>query len=71
MQLSTVTCPECATTFVVDTGLFDIGTVRLRCTTCAHYFLPEASPRSRTVENVCKLYNLPFDYERYRPAPGQ
>ena len=53
MQLSTVTCPQCGTAFVVDTGLFDIGTVRLRCTACAHYFLPEASPRSRTVEDVC------------------
>lgn len=52
MHIKNSQCPRCGASVVVDGGLYDIGTVRLRCPTCAHYFLPEGSPQSRTVQQV-------------------
>jgi predicted Zn finger-like uncharacterized protein len=52
MRLLNVTCPECENEHVVDSGLYAIGTVRLRCVSCGHYFLPPGSPHDRTVEQV-------------------
>lgn len=52
MYIKQLTCPACAEHFVVDGALWEIGTVRVRCVACAHMFLPEDSPRSRTVEQV-------------------
>lgn len=45
-------CPECGARNIVDSGMCDIGTVRIRCVGCTHYFLPEVSARDRTVESV-------------------
>jgi 5-carboxymethyl-2-hydroxymuconate isomerase len=52
MHIKEVRCPECGTLLVVDGGLFEIGSVRLRCSNCAHYFLPTGSPGSTTVADV-------------------
>ncbi len=52
MHIELLTCPMCEGRFVVDGSLWEIGTVRLRCAHCAHMFLPEGSPRTRTVEKV-------------------
>lgn len=52
MHIKEVVCPRCAHLTVVDGGLFEIGTVRLRCTNCGFYFVPADSPRSKTVAQV-------------------
>jgi predicted Zn finger-like uncharacterized protein len=52
VHIKEVHCPECGARLVVDGGLFEIGSVRLRCTTCSHYFLPDDSPGSKTVGEV-------------------
>lgn len=52
MYVKSPACPECGTRFIVDGGLWEVGTVRLRCTGCGHMFLPPGSPRSRTVEAI-------------------
>jgi transposase-like protein len=52
MHVKEVHCPTCGALLVVDGGLFEIGTVRLRCSACAHYFLPANSPGSKTVPEV-------------------
>ena len=52
MYLKELACPRCRRRFVVDGALWEIGTVRVRCTSCAHLFLPEGSTRSRSVEQV-------------------
>jgi predicted Zn finger-like uncharacterized protein len=52
VHIKEVRCPECGAVLVVDGGLFEIGSVRLRCSTCAHYFLPADSPGSKTVREV-------------------
>jgi transposase-like protein len=52
MHIKEVGCPACGARLVVDGGLFEIGSVRLRCSTCAHYFLAEGSPGSKTVDGV-------------------
>lgn len=52
MHIKNTECPRCGAQLVVDGGLWEIGTVRLRCPRCAHYFLPERSPGSKTVETV-------------------
>jgi predicted Zn finger-like uncharacterized protein len=49
MHIKRVLCPACTDSFVVDAKLWSIGTVRLRCGACYHYFLPEDSPRSTTI----------------------
>ena len=64
MYIKEQTCPRCSAHFVVDGALFDIGTVRLRCQACAPMFLPEGSPRSRTVESVT---NANVDIEIWEP----
>jgi len=45
-------CPKCGRRFVVDGALWEVGTVRVRCTECAHMSLPEGSPRTKSVESV-------------------
>jgi transposase-like protein len=52
MHIKEVACPRCGKTSVVDGGLFEIGSVRLRCTNCGFYFEPADSPRSKTVAQV-------------------
>jgi predicted Zn finger-like uncharacterized protein len=52
MRIRDVTCPRCGAHHIVDSGLFDIGTVRVRCPECSHYFHPSGSPATRTVEDV-------------------
>lgn len=50
MLIKNAQCPKCAATFIVDQKLWDVGTVRLRCIGCRHYFLPPGSPKSITLE---------------------
>jgi transposase-like protein len=52
MHIQEVTCPRCGNISVVDGGLYEIGTIRLRCTHCGFYFEPHDSPRSKTVAQV-------------------
>lgn len=52
MYIKEVVCPVCEAKVVVDGALWEIGTVRLRCATHGHMFLPAGSPRTRTVEAV-------------------
>jgi ribosomal protein S27E len=52
MRLLNIACPECQHEHVVDSGLYAIGSVRLRCVSCGKYFLPPGSPHDRTVEQV-------------------
>jgi transposase-like protein len=52
MHIKEVTCPRCRKISVVDGGLYEIGTIRLRCTHCGFYFEPPDSPRSKTVAQV-------------------
>lgn len=52
MLIKNATCPSCRATFIVDQKLWDVGTVRLRCIACRHYFLPPDSPRSLTLEQA-------------------
>ena len=52
MYLKRLTCPVCGDRFVVDGSLWEIGTVRVRCTKYAHMFVPEGSPHTRSVEQV-------------------
>ncbi len=52
MHIKELLCPRCQSKVVADGGLWEIGTVRLRCPSCAHLFLPQGSPLSRTVASV-------------------
>lgn len=52
MHIREVTCPQCDSGLVVDGSLFEIGTVRLRCSNCARYFLPTDSPHLKTIEEA-------------------
>ncbi len=52
MLIENVACPACGSSFIVDHKLWSVGTVRLRCVSCAHYFLPKGSPRSMSVEEA-------------------
>ena len=52
MQLANATCPKCKTVFIVDEKLWNVGTVRLRCISCKHAFLPPSSPKSLSVEEA-------------------
>lgn len=52
MHIKEVTCPRCGAKVIVDGGLFEIGVVQVRCSNCAHYFLPAGSPRSKTIGEV-------------------
>ena len=52
MHIKEVTCPRCGVKLIVDGGLYEIGTIRLRCTNCGLYFEPPGSPRSKSVAEV-------------------
>ncbi len=52
MHIKEVTCPRCGAKLIVDGGLFEIGTIRVRCTSCSQYFEPADSPRSKTIAEV-------------------
>lgn len=52
MHIKEAVCPRCASLVVVDGGLYDIGSIRLRCPSCHNYFLPPDSPRSKTIREV-------------------
>ena len=52
MLIRNVQCPKCAAPLMVDQRLWAVGTVRLRCAECEHYFLPADSPRTDTVEGA-------------------
>ena len=52
MLIEQAVCPACGSAFIVDQKLWNVGTVRLRCIGCRHYFLPEGSPKSLTVEEA-------------------
>jgi hypothetical protein len=52
MHIKRINCPACDVPFIVDVKLWSVGTVRLRCGACYHYFLPEDSPRSMTVADA-------------------
>ena len=54
MQIVTVSCPDCAASFIVDRNLWAIGSVELRCPACETYFLPEGSPGDRTPEEAAR-----------------
>lgn len=60
MELRKATCPRCDDVFVVGAPLWDIGTVRLRCPRCAHYFFPEGSPGTGSVERAANA-SVPID----------
>ncbi len=49
MQIHELKCPRCDSAVVVSARLFEVGTVRVRCPSCALYFLPEGSPHSTSV----------------------
>jgi len=40
MRIRKITCPECQKKVAVDSALYSIGSVRLRCVSCGTYFLP-------------------------------
>jgi len=52
MLIEKAVCPKCRASFIVDQKLWNVGTVRLRCIQCKHYFLPQGSPKSLTVEQA-------------------
>jgi predicted Zn finger-like uncharacterized protein len=52
MYIKELTCPACGWRFVVDGSLWEVGTVRVRCTRCGSMFLPSGSPRTKSVEMV-------------------
>jgi len=52
MLIENAVCPACGASFIVDQKLWDVGTVRLRCIECTHYFEPKGSPMSLTVEQA-------------------
>lgn len=52
MHIREAVCSRCASLVVVDGGLHDIGSVRLRCPNCRNYFLPPDSGHSKTVREV-------------------
>ena len=52
MYIKELACPKCRVRFVVDGALWEIGTVRVRCTGCGHMFLPDGSPQSTDVVTV-------------------
>lgn len=52
MIVKNVDCPACGWTIMVDEKLWSVGTVRLRCGGCEHYFLPVGSPGTTTIEEA-------------------
>jgi len=64
MYIKDVRCPRCGARCVVDGALWEVGTVRLRCPSCGHYFLPSGSPQSTTVQSVA---NASVDIEVWEP----
>lgn len=66
MQIVDVPCPACESRFIVDRNLWSIGTVELRCPDCGHYFLPEGSPGTGTME-VAARASVPLRI--FRPGP--
>ena len=52
MRMREEECPDCGARNIVDSGMCDIGTVRIRCVGCTGYFLPSVSSGNRTIENV-------------------
>ena len=52
MLIHKAECPKCKASFIVDQKLWNVGTVRLRCIGCRHYFLPQNSPKSITLEEA-------------------
>ena len=60
MYIKELACPRCQGKVVVDGALWEIGTVRLRCSNCGHLFLPPGSPHSRTLEAVANA-NVPIE----------
>ncbi|WP_420874260.1 MJ0042-type zinc finger domain-containing protein [Nocardia gipuzkoensis] len=60
MRATQTSCPRCGAALLVDTSLFGIGTVRLRCGQCTHYFLPAGSPHDIDVQRATNA-NVPID----------
>jgi predicted Zn finger-like uncharacterized protein len=52
MLIENAVCPSCKTSFIVDTKLWNVGTVRLRCINCKKYFAPTVSPKSLSLEEA-------------------
>jgi predicted Zn finger-like uncharacterized protein len=52
MLIEKAICPACGASFIVDQKLWNVGTVRLRCIACSHYFVPPTSPKSLSVEQA-------------------
>jgi predicted Zn finger-like uncharacterized protein len=52
MLIENAVCPQCTTSFIVDQKLWRVGSVRLRCIACRHYFLPPGSPKSLSIEEA-------------------
>jgi hypothetical protein len=50
MLIENAVCPACGEAFIVDYKLWSVGTIRLRCGACSHYFLPQGSPKSMSIE---------------------
>lgn len=64
MHIKEAPCQQCGTVVIVDGGLFDIGTVRVRCPGCEAYFLPPGSNRSKTVREAA---NAAVEVEVWEP----
>jgi predicted Zn finger-like uncharacterized protein len=67
MLIEKAVCPACRASFIVDQKLWNVGTVRLRCIQCKHYFLPQGSPKSLTVEQAA---NASVPINLWEPESG-
>ena len=52
MLIAKAVCPGCGASFIVDQKLWNVGTARLRCIQCKHYFEPKGSPKSLSLEEA-------------------
>ncbi len=68
MLIQNAVCPACKASFIVDQKLWNVGTVRLRCGACKHYFLPPNSPKSMTLEEAA---NAAVPIKVWEPADAK
>jgi predicted Zn finger-like uncharacterized protein len=52
MHIENVNCPACGAQVMVDHKLWSVGTIRLRCGACSHYFLPKGSPKNMSIDEA-------------------
>jgi predicted Zn finger-like uncharacterized protein len=65
MRATQTHCPRCGADLLVDTDLFRIGTIRLRCGQCSHYFHPATAADETDIQSVANA-NVPI--ELWEPA---